>query len=67
MFSNILSTFNSDPTHFYTFNYTDNWIYSDSSEEFGNLEQNIVDFTLDQNRLFLSSIYLNSGTNSENP
>ncbi len=64
--SNVLSTFNSNPTQFYTFNYTSNWIYSDSSEEFGNLEQNIVDFSLDQNRLFISSNILINGTNSEN-
>lgn len=58
------STFNQKKYH--TFLYGSNWTYSDSSEEFGSLEQNIKDFSFDGQRLYLSSNELDSGTGSVN-
>jgi hypothetical protein len=52
------------PTKFHTFNYNSNWIFSNSTEQFGNLEQMIFDFTYDQQRLFISVHEWNSGINN---
>lgn len=61
--SNLTYPFGSS-TKFHTFNYSSNWIFSNSTEQFGNLEQIIFDFTYDQQRLFISVHELNSGANN---
>ena len=57
---------NSQNTKFHTFIFDTNWTYSDSTNEFGNLEQNIKDFSVDGQKLYLSIHELNAGTESEN-
>lgn len=51
---------------YHTFIFNTNWTLNDSSEEFGNLEQNIKDFSFDGEKLYISVHELNSGTESVN-
>lgn len=61
--SNVLNTTYYSPSHFYTFTLNNNWTLYQTSQEFGNLEQILIDFSYDQNRLYLSVHELNEGTN----
>ena len=51
---------------YHTFVLKTNWLYSDSTEEFGSLEQNIKDFTVEAQQLFITSNELDAGTSESN-
>jgi hypothetical protein len=53
-------------SRYHTFVLNTNWLFSDSTEEFGNLEQNIKDFSFDGQRLFITSNELDAGTDESN-
>lgn len=51
---------------YHTFIFNTTWTHSDSTEEFGNLEQNIKDFALDGQKLYITIHELNADTQPEN-
>lgn len=51
---------NEQKTKYHTFIFDTNWIYNDSTLEFGNLEENIKDFSFDGQKLYITAIQMSS-------